>query len=265
MPLTECRVEQGRAICPYHGMALPPSPGESMFRFRGCDWIGERNAAVEFLDQQQTSEPWMLEVFRLEGHSRAPILLCLENFLDATHTAHVHPHLVRQSGKEKSIPAEGRAFEWGFAIGYREEGQQSGWLGRLAEPPRSICYGRYLHPFAAQVDYVGLDGRSYFRATAYMRPEREGTAVMVVVESSLWRMGLGPLRLAYHITRALFARVLEQDIDVLDRAWEGIIDREWAPADLITRPEDLAWPWLCAWANGRPPLVGASFTGAVRA
>ena len=263
MPLGGCEVKEGHAICPYHGLRLAPIPGDPMFRFRGFDWAGQRNAAVEYLENQILQQPWMREVFRLRGSASAPPILCLENFLDASHTPHVHPGMVRQAGQEKWQKATGRAQEWGFEIEYEETGAQSGWLGRLAEPPRSASYGRYLHPFAAQVDYAGLNGRSYFRATAFMRPTRNGTEVLVVVESSLRRMGSGLLRPMRLLTRKLFAKVLQQDIDALNRSWSGIEAEGWGPADLAVRSEDLAWPWMRRWLEGSPPAPGETFEGKV--
>lgn len=263
MPLAACRVEQGLAVCPYHGQKLAPLPDVPMFRFKGFDWSGRRNPAIEFLSAQAEEQPWMNEVFRLRGRTPAPLLLCLENFLDATHTAHVHPKLVRQAGCERWQAARGVAREWGFEIEYPEEHRQSGWLGRFGEPRRLTSFGRYLHPFAAQVDYVGMDGKSYFRATAFMRPDREGTKTVVVVESALWRMGLGPLRPLGLLTRALFAKVLRQDLDALNRAWQGIEKNEWGPDDLQVGPQDLAWPWMYRWMNSRPPEPGETFEGKV--
>lgn len=265
MPLAGCRVDAGVAICPYHGLRVRAREDDPMFRARGFDWAGVPNRAVASLESQAREQPWMREVFRLEGRSSAPLLLCLENFLDATHTAHVHPHMVRQAGREKWIEATGVAHDWGFEIEYQEEGKQSGWLGRLGEPPRSTSFGRYLHPFAAQVDYVGLDAKSYFRATAFMRPDPAGTKVLVVVESSLWRMGLGPLRPLSVLTRAMFAKVLRQDRQALDRSWAGIVAAARGPDDLAVRSQDLAWPWMRRWMRGDPPPAGETFTGRVLA
>ncbi len=265
MPLAGCRVEDGSAVCPYHGHKSGPLEDDPMFRFQGADWAGSRNSAIDFLASQAESQPWMREVFRLEGRSTAPLILCLENFLDATHTAHVHPKMVRQAGREKWIKARGTAHAWGFEIEYFEEGVQSGWLGRMGEPPRQSAFGRYLHPFAAQVDYVGLDGKSYFRATAFMRPDRDGTRVLVAVQSRLWRMGLGPLRSLSLVTRALFAKVLGQDIAALDRAWAGLESKDWGPDDLRIDAQDLAWPWMRRWMNHQPPSPGETFEGKVRA
>jgi hypothetical protein len=265
MPLAHCRVEAGQAVCPYHGLRLAPLQDDPMFRFMAFDWAGEQNSAVRYLAAQAQDQPWMKEVFRLEGASSAPLILCLENFLDATHTAHIHPKMVRQAGSEKWIKARGVARDWGFEIEYEENGVQSGWLGRMGEPPRSTSFGRYLHPCAAQVDYLGLDGKSYFRATAFMRPKDEGTQILVVVESSLWRMGLGPLQPFALVTKALFAKVLHQDIEALDRAWRGIAAKGWGPDDLLVRSEDLAWPWMCRWMNQNPPKPGEIFAGQVLA
>lgn len=265
MPLGGCRVEEGNAICPYHGLRLAPIFSVPMFRSRGFDWAGERNAAVGYLETQVRQQPWMHEVFRLQGIASAPPILCLENFLDASHTPHVHPGTIRQAGREKWQKATGIAREWGFEIEYEESGVQSGWLGRLAEPARSASYGRYLHPFGAQVDYVGLDGKSYFRATAYMRPARDGTHVLVIVESSLRRMGQGLLLPMRFLTRRLFAKVLKQDTDALDKSWGGIQAMGWGPENLAVRAEDLAWPWMRKWMEGNPPKVGETFEGKVYA
>lgn len=265
MPLAQCEVEDGVAICPYHGMRLAALPAEPMFRARGFDWVGRPNGAIAFLASQSQEQSWMKEVFRLQGHSAAPLILCLENFLDATHTPHVHPKLVRQVGREKWIKATGLTRSWGFEIEYEEAGVQSGWLGRFGEPPRSKSLGRYLHPFAAQVDYLGLDGRSYFRATAFMRPDSTGTKVHVVVESSLWRMGLGPLRPLSWLTKAMFSKVLQQDIDVLDRSWSGIRARGWEPGEVHVRSQDLAWPWLRRWMSQDPPPPDETFESEVLA
>ncbi len=265
MPLAGCRVEEGVALCPYHGLRVAALPGEPMFRACGFDWAGQPNAAIALLAEQSREQPWMMEVFQLQGHSSAPLILCLENFLDATHTAHVHPKMVRQAGREKSIQATGRTKNWGFEIEYQEAGVQSGWLGRFGEPPRSKSFGRYLHPFAAQVDYVGLDGKSYFRATAFMRPDSQGTKVHVVVESRLWRMGLGPLRPLHWLTRAMFSKVVRQDIDALDRSWAGISAKGWGPTDLHVRSQDLAWPWLHRWLYQDPPTPDETLASEVLA
>lgn len=265
MPLAACRVEEGHAICPYHGLKLAPLPDAPMFRFNGFDWAGQRNSGIDFLSSQTEDQPWMKEVFRLQGRTSAPLILCLENFLDATHTAHVHPKMVRQAGREKWIKAKGVARDWGFEIEYADDDVQSGWLARMGEPLRLTSFGRYLHPCAAQVDYVGLDGKSYFRATAFMRPDQDGTKILVVVKSRLWRMGLGPLRPFSLVTKALFAKVLRQDIDALDRAWRGIGAKSWGPDDLQVNPQDLAWPWMRRWMNQCPPEPGESFEGKVLA
>lgn len=265
MPLARCRVEDGLAICPYHGMRLAALPDAPMFRARGFDWTGQPNPAIAYLVAQAREQPWMKQVFQLRGHSSAPLILCLENFLDATHTAHIHPKVVRQVGREKWIRAAGRTREWGFEIEYDEAGVQSGWLGRLGEPARSKSLGRYLHPFAAQVDYLGLDGKSYFRATAFMRPDSLGTKVHVTVESRLWRMGLGPLKPMRWLTQAMFSKVLQQDINALDRSWAGITARGWGPADLHVRSQDLAWPWLHRWLYQDPPPPDETLTSAVLA
>lgn len=265
MPLANCRVKDGHAICSYHGQKIAPLQNASMFRFNGFDWIGQRNRAIEFLSSQSENQPWLKEVCRLQGCSSAPLILCLENFLDATHTAHVHPKLVREAGCEKWIKARGVAWDWGFEIEYTETDVQSGWLARMGEPPRLTSFGRYLHPCAAQVDYVGLNGRSYFQATAFMRPGQDGTEVLVVVKSSLRRMGLGRLNPIRFVTKALFAKVLRQDIDALDRAWSGIVKMGWAPDDLRVSSQDLAWPWMRRWMNQCPPEPGENFDGSVLA
>lgn len=265
MPLAGCRIENGLAVCPYHGMRLAPVEDEPMFRFKGFDWTGQRNAGVDYLAAQSESQPWMREVFRICGHTSAPLVLSLENFLDATHTAHVHPGMVRREGHEKWIKARGATHPWGFEIEYMEEAKQSGWLGRLTEPPRLTSFGRYIHPFAAQVDYVGLDRKTYFRATAYMNPTSSGTEVMAIVESRLWRMGLGPLLPMRWLTKNLFGKVLQQDIGVLERAWQGITDQGLSPSDLQCRSQDLAWPWLLKWMDPSPPAAGQVFEGAVKA
>lgn len=265
MPLAGCRVEDGRAVCPYHGLKIGEIPNAPMFRFKGFDWAGQKNSAIDFLSAQTEGQPWMKEVFRLRGRTAAPLILCLENFLDATHTAHVHPKMVRQAGREKWIKAKGVSRDWGFEIEYVDDAVQSGWLARMGEPPRMTSFGRYLHPYAAQVDYVGMDGKSYFRATAYMRPARDGTEIRVIVESRLWRMGLGPLFPLRLGTRALFAKVLKQDIAVLDRAWQGIQSKSWGPDDLQTGSQDLAWRWMRRWMNHDAPDLGECFEGEVLA
>jgi hypothetical protein len=78
-------------------------------------------------------------------------------------------------------------------------------------------------------------------------------------------MGLGPLRPIRWITERLFRKVLQQDIDVLDKAWRGITAQGLPPEELECRDQDLAWPWLKQWMGRNPPEPGQSFEGAVKA
>jgi hypothetical protein len=78
-------------------------------------------------------------------------------------------------------------------------------------------------------------------------------------------MGLGPLRPVGLITKAMFAKVLQQDIDALDLSWAGIVAQGWGPGDLHIRAQDLAWPWMHRWMNQNPPPSGETFEGKVLA
>jgi phenylpropionate dioxygenase-like ring-hydroxylating dioxygenase large terminal subunit len=104
----------------------------------------------------------------------ANIVDALENFLDAQHTHAVHPGLVRRDGARAPARARLTTTDDGFAVDYLDQAEQTGWLYRLFESPRTGETARFAAPGSARIEYRYADG-SVVHITLHFTPRDAAT------------------------------------------------------------------------------------------
>jgi len=143
---------------------------------------------------------------------RAPLLDCLENFLEGAHTHFVHAGLVRSAAFRKAVQVTVRRGADQVEAEYRDEGQQSGLITRLFAGNVTHSIGRFLLPTTVQLEYFA-ENRIRSRITLYYTPQDENSQNVYAVLSAR-----APRWLAWLLSvplGVLLGRVVRQDQRIL--------------------------------------------------
>ena len=209
-PLSAGRIDQGRLRCPYHGWSfdvdgrlarVPGLDGEPppvavralptavrlglVFVWLGAsrgDEAGPAAGADEpaaegpdggpYVHPQMATMGWWQA---LAGRAQAGWADVAENILDPTHTAFVHPGLLRAGRGDRPTQVTVTASAGGVVEArYRGEGEVQGVLPvLLREQARPLAVGRFVAPSVAEVEFHGPRGlRLVF--SGYLRPAKAG-------------------------------------------------------------------------------------------
>lgn len=189
--------------------------------------------------------------FRWHTTWAAGVVSIQENFLDALHTHFIHPGLVRRSDRRQPVQAALCVEDDGFKVDYLGQPEQSGWLFRLFESPRTRERAYFSRCAVAQLEFMYAKGWTAW-ITLYCTPE---TARTTHVFASLHLEGR---RIPSWAIRALLwpfvSRIAKQDraiVEMQERASTEFPSRITVSTDM-----DIARPYIqAAWDDsiGRLP------------
>lgn len=191
MPLSQGRVRDGAAICPYHGwsfaeggrcLGAPGADRVPQTRARayptrvkaGLIWTCLAAAPPAFPDLPDEMEDPALHGFWWPIRpSRARVLDAIENHLDPAHPHFLHAGLVRSPQRRRPVAVTVRSGPWGAMAIYREDARAQGALPRLLEGMRGESIGRYFPPATGQVAFRNARGL-VFAVSVTFAPEAPG-------------------------------------------------------------------------------------------
>ena len=189
-PLSAGCVDDAGLRCPYHGWtfdavgkctrlpgievndATPRARSFEVIERDGLVWVAPRTSSPRPLPELVSGTDPSQRRFLWQTLWHAPIIDCLENFLDALHTHYVHAGLVRRSSERQRVPVELKQTPEGFEVDYRGTTQQSGILFRLFESERMSERALFAAPGTAQIEYRYRDD-SIIRITLHFAPETQ--------------------------------------------------------------------------------------------
>lgn len=241
--LSAGRIENDRVVCPYHGWAYDargalaeiPSGDDTRlcgklrlrrFELREQDgyvWIrldSDRPAPKPIPRLTYWNDARYAKL-RYATTIEANVRLCLENFIDTTHSIYVHPKAFRtRSDRAKTARVRERAGD--VHIEYSEERSTMGWIDRVLNPRAKPVIHRdaFLFPNLTNVEYV-LGGRNHLsHAGLYTPIDERRTAYYSVTSLDFgWKTAL-----AAPLVRARVQRVLAQDRAILENQASNLPD-----------------------------------------
>ena len=279
-PLSAGRVDGGRLRCGYHGWVYDGSgqvvevpslrPGTAP---RGCvraypTHEGDGYVYVRLADGPSPDlEPFALPHMGTSGCRRlrlvnsfpAPVVRCVQNFVDVPHTAYVHAGLFR-SPRAQRLSARVERRGGSVLVRYRHETANLGMFARILNPRGGeIEHVDSFHmPNVTCVEYGFGGGRRFVITSQSVPVSTDETLVYTDLAFAYGPWGA----LAAPVVRWLAQRVIDQDIAILARQTATVraLGERFtpAPADVI---HTLIEAILGDLAEGRDPRRRA---GAVR-
>jgi phenylpropionate dioxygenase-like ring-hydroxylating dioxygenase large terminal subunit len=238
-PLSAGRVEDGRLRCGYHGwlydgagaLVEVPSCGPGA-PARACTVpvlaTCERDGYVYVRPGAEAGAPPPFPVphhgapgwrhVRLVSRFRAPLVRCVQNFVDVPHTAYVHAGLFR-SPRRQRLAARVERRGASVVVRYRHETANLGLFARVLNPRgREIEHVDAFHaPNITCVEYGFGAGR--FVITSQAVPmAADDTLVYTDLAFAYGAWG----RLAAPLVRWLARRIIAQDVAILARQTEAV-------------------------------------------
>ena len=263
VPLSLGKLGRDGLICRYHGWTfgadgrcrLSPScdiagkvdirvPVFPLNERDGLIWISASNLNPMPLRSMALDANQRRFVTRL--HWRAPILDAQENFLDALHTAFIHPGLVRNDSRRSEVQVMLHKSPDGFTVDYVGQLRQSGLLFRLFESPRTLERAHFSGLGMAQIEYHYKNGCKIW-ISLYFTPETEASTHVFATLHVAGRWA--PAWLVRTLVWPLLKRVGRQDQSILEaqeRTRARFPERRYVVTD-----SDIARPYLEAAWNGR--------------
>ena len=235
-PLSAGRVDAGRLRCGYHGWLYDgtgavveiPSlrPGTVP---RGCavrayavrerdGYVYVRLADVEPSDLEPFALPHVgmrgFRHLRLVNRFRAPIVRCVQNFVDIPHTAYVHAGLFR-SPRAQRLSARVERRGGSVLVRYRHETENLGAFARfLNRSGREIEHSDAFHmPNVTCVEYRFAGGRRFVITSQSVPVTTDETLVYTDLAFAYGVWG----DLAAPVVRWLAQRIIDQDVAILGR------------------------------------------------
>jgi phenylpropionate dioxygenase-like ring-hydroxylating dioxygenase large terminal subunit len=177
---------------------------------------------------------------------RAPILEAQENFLDAQHTPTIHPKIVRNDSKRAPVRVVLQRTGDGFVVDYSGQPQQTGWLFRLFESPRTSERAYFSGLSMAQIEYRYQSGWAAW-ISLYFTPE---TATSTHVFATLHVAGRwAPSWLIRLLVWPFLKRVGRQDQYIVEQ--QELTRCQFPQRHHVVTELDIARPYLEAAWNGR--------------
>lgn len=270
-PLSAGHVHGDGIACPYHGWRFgadgrlleqpglpaeecPPQVRARVWQVREHDdlvWVRRATESTAELPAIVTDLPAGSRRFLWQTHWRANALEALENFLDPLHTHCIHPGIVRREGQRRRVTARVTIRADGLVVDYLGQPEQSGWLYRLFESPRSSERAIYAALGVAQIEYGYISG-AVVRITLYFTPE---TATSTHVFASLhvenrW----APSWAVRAFVWPWLKRVAEQDRHVVELQAANMA--RFPGKQHAVTPQDLVRRHLQDFWQGTPPAAG---------
>jgi phenylpropionate dioxygenase-like ring-hydroxylating dioxygenase large terminal subunit len=263
-PLSKGRLGPAGLTCLYHGWTfgadgrcriLPGASGSPpvsnirvpVFAVRerdGLIWISAKDSNP--LPQRALELDPVNRRFLAQFKWAAPILEAQENFLDAQHTPFIHPGIVRNASKRAPVKAVLQRTSDGFVVDYSGQPQQTGWLFKLFESPRSSERAYFSGLSMAQIEYRYQSGWAVW-LSVYFTPE---TAASTHVFATLHVAGRwAPSWLIRLLVWPLLKRVGRQDQFIVEQ--QELTRRHFPQRQHVVTELDIARPYLEAAWNGR--------------
>lgn len=234
--LSAGRVREGTLECPYHGWRFdgqgqcrhipgrcsPPNKGQNaksveVSEFAEFVWLGPEDALTPYLSPFLTESHY--DRFHWDLTLQGDLLNVVENFLDATHTHHVHGGLIRSDGPRSEVRVEVRCVGESCQATYYGEEKASGLISRLFEGQRHTSTGRFSLPAVAEIEYTSKE-RVEFGMAAYLAPSEPGAfRVQVTVATP---KGMIPGSIKQLVLSPFLKKALQQDRDILDLQRENL-------------------------------------------
>ena len=263
VPLSLGRLGPDGLVCRYHGWTF--SADGRCRHAPGCDPGDKIKVRVPVFPIQEKdgliwisaekSNPMPLRAMELVPNQRrfvtrlnwrAPILDAQENFLDALHTAFIHPGIVRNDSQRIEVKVILQKTPDGFTVDYLGQARQSGLLFRLFESPRVLERAHFSGLSMAQIEYHYKNGWKIW-ISLYFTPE---TATSTHVFATLHVAGRwAPAWLVRMLVWPLLKRVGRQDQFILEeqeRTRTRFPERRY-----VVTNSDIARPYLEAAWNDR--------------
>lgn len=271
-PLSAGCMAGGLLQCPYHGWrmdrdghvrAIPGLPAGAplptlavpafpVIEHDGIVWLRPAAHGPAHLPAALAAQDPRARRFLWQTTWPAPVLDAMENFLDPLHTHFLHPGLVRRGDARQPRVATLQASEDGFRVDYTGSQDQSGWLFRLFESPRTAERARVVWPGTARLEYRYASGAEVDISLHFTPVDATSTRVT----ATLHVRGRWAPRWAVHaLVWPLLRRVNQQDHAMLDlQAWNR---RRFPPAGVARTALDLVrGPLEDWWQHGRVPAPG---------
>ncbi len=179
----------------------------------------------------------------------------LENFLDPLHTHLVHPGLVRSHGARQPVTVTVTQSAEGLQVDYTGQPQQSGWLYRLFESPRTMERAHFgtAAPATAQLEYRYANGSALVFTLHFTPEDALRTRVFATLHvENRW----APAWAVRWFVWPFLYRVAEQDRRMVEAQAANSV--RFGRQDGISTELDLVRPMLDAvWMpNGEPVRAG---------
>lgn len=265
-PLSQGQITELGIQCPYHGWTFgerglctripgslvqcaatnaPRVPNYDLMERDGLVWMRANAQSTTSLPQLVTNTDPKDRRFLWQTLWNAPIVECLENFLDPMHTHFVHSGLVRKETERQSVDVTLTTNEEGFAVDYRGNNTQSGLLYRLFESARVGERAIFAAPGVAQIEYTYAD-RSVVRITLYFTPRDANTTH---VFTSLHVSGRwAPAWAVRWFVWPFLKRVATQDAHILNL--QSATRAQFPSQRYVSTENDLVRPYLEQYWNG---------------
>lgn len=234
--LSAGRVQNNLIVCPYHGWSFDGSgqcqmiPGRCseaknvkaaealpVSEFSGFVWMGPTEAEKPYISPYLDRSVYDCFTWSLE--LQGDLIDVVENFLDATHTHHVHAGLIRSEGARSQVTVEVTRQGDQCQATYHGEEKSTGLISKLFEGVRTTSTGRFALPAVAEIEYRSKK-RVEFGMTAYLTPKIDDIYNVFVTTAT--PKGIVPGGLKKFVLSPFLKTALEQDRKILDNQRENL-------------------------------------------
>jgi len=234
-PLSKGKIINGELQCPYHGWQFN---GDGICtRVPGLDLITAQSPLIQtYPTQEHAGLIWLnealiankitlpdprekiLDSFFIQGDVQCDLIDLIENFLDGFHTHFIHAGWVRKDQQRQTIQANIKPLADGVEVEYSGETLQNGFISRWLEGNRGISIARFRLPNMAELEYRDSKNRLTLLATLWATPTSNSYHKVFVRIATLSR--LAPANIKEFILRRLFNKILQQDKNILELAYQ---------------------------------------------
>lgn len=259
VPLSSGTIINENIRCPYHGWefngkgqctSIPSASPELACKYTSKSYSTQELEGLIWINLNESSKHSspIIPAHISDGNyntrlwhfsSKGTLLNTLENFLDGTHTHHVHTGIIRTDKKRSAITTEVIFKDSKLTALYKNEPKQSGLIAKFFEPFRSESRAHFQLPSIATLEY--LDQKSaYFTMSAYIVPIEENRMQIFAFLSH--RKSLIPGIIKHSVIYPFFKTVLNQDQKILETQSQCI--KDFGQEQFIVTDQDIMRPYM---------------------